>query len=103
MTLQIVRFTTTEDHVPDVEAALTTAVEALAAVDPPGVRYAATRLADGVTFLLLLDLDEGVENPLPSIPAARALQQQMPVWAGGPVAPQPLTLLAAHRLLEPAS
>jgi hypothetical protein len=50
--------------------------------------------------VLLLDLDEGVDNPLPSRPEMRALQQAMAGWAGRPVAPEPATVVAAHRLLD---
>lgn len=102
MTLQIVRFTTTQAQVPTVVTALADAVAAVdAAAAPDGVRYAATRLADGVSFLLLLDLADGVENPLPSIPAARSAQQQMPTWAGAAVAPEPVEVVASHRLFGP--
>ncbi|HEU5152260.1 MAG TPA: hypothetical protein VFU19_17350 [Iamia sp.] len=96
MTLQIVRLTTTEADRPEVEAALTAAVAALAEADPPGVRYAALRLGDEPSYLLVLHLDEGVANPLPALPAARALREAMPAWAGGPVAPVDATVVAAH-------
>jgi hypothetical protein len=100
MTLQIVRFSTTEDQVPALDAALADLVAALAAADPPGVGYAATRT--GTDVVLLLALDDGVENPLPGLPAGRAVQQALATWAGRPVAPEPLTVVAAHRLLAPS-
>jgi hypothetical protein len=37
-------------------------------VRPEGVRYASTRVADSSTFVILLELAEGVEDPRPVIP-----------------------------------
>lgn len=98
MTVQMVRFTATEADVAEIEAAITEMLAAVDAAAPPGVRYAATRLADGVTFLLLLELADGTGNPLPAIPEARAFQQRMATWADDPPVPQPLTVLGAYRL-----
>jgi hypothetical protein len=98
VTLQMVRFTTTEEQVSEVEAAVASMMAAIDEARPAGTRYAATKLADGVTFLLFLELAEGVENPLPAIPAARAFQQQMATWAVEPPAPQPVTVLGSYAL-----
>jgi hypothetical protein len=98
MTLQMVCFTTTEAQVAEVEEAIGALMAAVAEAAPAGTRYAATRLADGVTFMLLLELDAGVENPLPAIPGARAFQQRMPAWAIDPPAPQPVAVLGSYGL-----
>lgn len=98
MTVQMVRFTATEADVAEIESAITAMLAAVVEAAPPGVRYAATKLADGVTFVLLLDLADGTENPLPAIPEARAFQQRMATWATEPPVPQPLTVLGAYRL-----
>jgi hypothetical protein len=100
MTVQMVRFTTTEDHVAEVEAGMDAMIAAIRGAQPAGTRYAACRLGDGATFVLLLELDDGVENPLPGIPEARALQQQMAVWAAEPVAPEPVTVVGSYRLSD---
>jgi hypothetical protein len=98
MTVQMVRFTTTEDRVADVEAGIETVIAAIDRAQPAGMRYTACRERDGVTFLLLLELDDGVENPLPAIPEARAVQQQMAGWAATPPAPEPLAVVGSYRL-----
>lgn len=104
MTVQIARFTTTEADVADVEAAIGTMMAAIDQAGPPGVGYAATKLADGVSFLLILELDDGVENPLPAIAEARAFQQKMAAWASEPPAPQPVTVVGSYRLFaQPAA
>lgn len=90
MTVQMVRFTTTEANVADVETAIASLIDAIDEAQPAGTRYAATKLADGSTFLLILELAGGVENPLPSIPEAREFQQQMATWADEPPAPEPV-------------
>lgn len=103
MTVQIVRFTTTEAEVPGIDAAVGGVIAALDRDRPTGMRYAAARLADGVSYLLVLELDDGVENPLPGIPEARAFQQRLPEWAGGPVAPEPVTVVGAYGLFPTAT
>ena len=100
MNVQIVSFTTTEAHIAAIEDAIESMVAAINDAKPAGIRYAATRLAGGVTFLLILELDDGAENPLPSIPEARAFQQQLPTWATEPPTPQPLTVLGTYRLFS---
>lgn len=98
MTVQMVRFTTTETHVAEVEAAIGSMIAAIDHARPAGTRYAAVRLDDGVTFLLVLELADGVENPLPSIAEARAFQQQLPTWATRPPAPEPVTVVGSYGL-----
>ena len=40
---------------------------AIEAARPEGLHYSSWCSSDGVTFVALLALDEGVENPLPAI------------------------------------
>ena len=98
MTLQMVRFTTSSSNVAEIERAIESMIAAIQNAQPQGVRYAVTRLADGVTFQLFLELADGVENPLASIPEARAFQQKLPTWAVEPPAAQPVTVLGSYRL-----
>ena len=98
MTVQMVRFATTEDHVAEIEAGIDAMLAAIERTQPAGARYAAFRLGDGVTFLLLLELEDGIENPLPAIPEARAFQQEMASRAVTPPAPEPLTVVGSYRL-----
>lgn len=100
MTVQMVRFTTTEVKVAEVETAIESMIDAITETHPPGTRYAATKLADGLTFLLILELADGVDNPLPSIPEARAFQQQMPAWTNEPPAAELVTVLGSYDLFS---
>ena len=48
---------------------------ALEAAQPEGVRYAWILLPDGETFAALVQVDDGVENPIPNFPEFRELQE----------------------------
>ena len=96
MTVQIVRFTAEPTDVPDVEAAIARMVAAIHRERPPGTRFTSWKLADGVTFLNVLELAEGAENPLPGIPECRAYQQQIAQWVAEPPRPQPVTVVAGY-------
>jgi hypothetical protein len=101
MTVLMVRYQAHEAHVADVEAAIRTAMAAVAREKPAGVRYAMGKLPDGVTFVGVLELADGVDNPLPGIPAARELQQSLPAMVvGDPPVPQPVQVVGSYRLLE---
>jgi hypothetical protein len=103
VTVQMIRFTTSEAHVPEVEESIRAMIAAIEAARPAGTRYAATKLADGRTFLLVLELADGVENPLPAISEARAFQQRMADWATEPPAPQPVTVVGSYGLFGEAA
>lgn len=98
MSVQMVRFTTAEANVREVEAAIELMITAIQEAQPADVRYAACKLADGVTFLLILELADGTKNPLPSIPEARTFQQRLSTWATEPPAPQPVSVVGSYRL-----
>ena len=81
MTVQMVGFVTTEDDVAEVEAGIDAMLAAIERTQPAGVRYAAFRLGDGVSFLLLLELEDGIENPLPPSPRGAPSSRR---WRVGP-------------------
>lgn len=96
MTTLIVQYRIADGTRPQVETAVG---ELMAAVDegaPLGVRHAIGTQPDGVTVVGLLELADGVENPLPTLPAARAFQQALAQWiVGEPTVPVPLDVLGA--------
>lgn len=99
MTVLVVRYQVKDDSVAEVEAGIEKMMGAIAEARPEGIRYALGKLPDGVTFFGVLELEDGVENPLPGIPAARELQMNLPSWVvGEPPVPQPLQVLGAYRL-----
>ena len=96
MTVQMLRFTTSEANATEVESAIATMMAAIAEARPAGIRYAACRVADDPAYLLILESADGVENPLPAIAEARAFQQRLPGWALEPAAPAPVTVLGSY-------
>ena len=99
MTVLTVRYQVREDSVAEVEALIEKAFAAIEAEQPAGIRYAMGKLPDGVTFLGVLELEDGIENPLPAMAAGRELQQSLPgLIVGEPPVPQPVQVLGSYRL-----
>jgi hypothetical protein len=80
----------------DVEAALKKVFAALDEAGPQGLRYSSYRLPDGVSFVVLLDIAEGTENPLPGIPAFLEFQEGLRGWLAEPPVTEPLTLVGDY-------
>lgn len=99
VTVLTVRYQVRPECADEAVAAAGELAGALAAARPAGVRYLLGRLPDGVTFVGHLELDDGVENPLPGLPAGRAFQQRLAGWVvGEPPVPRPLELAGAYGL-----
>ncbi|WP_084426273.1 hypothetical protein [Kibdelosporangium aridum] len=97
MALLMIRYTVPPDEVSSVTEAVRTAFEAVDAEQPQGIRYAYLR--SGEQFMALLEVADGVENPLPGIEAARNLQATVAKLAVGPApSPEPFEVLGAYRM-----
>ncbi|WP_406311759.1 hypothetical protein OHA77_24035 [Streptosporangium sp. NBC_01639] len=100
MPVLMIRYQVADEGVAELVDAIEAAFAAVEAQRPEGIRYAYLRQAGSTEFIALLDLDEGVENPLPGIEAARRLQATVAKWAVGTGAtPQPFEVLGAYRML----
>jgi quinol monooxygenase YgiN len=86
------------ESVSDVEAAADKMFAAVKAAQPGGVKYASLRLADGVSAVALLALDDPEENQLQAIPEFREFQEQLPEWLAEPPIVEPLTLVGSYEL-----
>jgi hypothetical protein len=101
MPVLMVSYQVKEDSVPDVEAGIDKMMTAIEQVRPPGVRYALAKLPDGVSFVGLLELADGPENPLPAIPAAAEFQRNLAAWVTGePPVPAPLGVVGSYRWFD---
>jgi hypothetical protein len=98
MPVLMVRSKVKEDNVADVEAAIEKAFSAIKQAGPAGVRYASGKLADGVTFVALLEVDDGVENPLPAMPAFIEFQEDLKKWTAEPPTLDQITVVGTYRL-----
>jgi len=70
----------------------------LAARDSGGLRYAALRLADGVSFIHVVMI-EGAADPLADSPAFAEFQQGISARLDGPPEPRVAKLIGAYRFL----
>jgi hypothetical protein len=97
MPVMMVRYRVSEEGVDEVSSATEAAFAAIRRERPAGVRYAYYRRPGTGEFLALLELEEGAQNPLPGIDAARRLQATVARLAvGEPPAPQPLEELGSY-------
>ncbi|OHT84997.1 hypothetical protein [Mycobacteroides saopaulense] len=96
MSVQMVRFSTDKERVDEVQTAVAALFAAVSEAAPTGMTYTAGRVGDGPDFVFLLQLAEGVDNPLPSIPGALDFRAKLAGWAAGAVAPQPFTVLGRY-------
>jgi len=63
-------------------------------------RYASSRLADGVTYVALLEIDDGVENPLPALSEFQELQENLKGWVAEPPTLEQLTVVGSYRFFD---
>ena len=102
MNVTTVRATLKPEHVEAAEAAVKRMFAAIERAELEGIRYASLKLADGVTFLALLELEDGVENPLPSLPEAQAFYARLPEWYAEPPEVGPGAPIGSYRLFSDA-
>ncbi len=75
MSVRMVRAKIKADKAAELEKAAKEMFTAIEAAQPQGVRYASCKLPDGVTYVILLGLDDDENNPLFSVPAFRDFQE----------------------------
>jgi hypothetical protein len=97
MSVQIVEAKIKAESVTDVQAAAKKMFAALNAAQPEGIRYAWYALPDGETFAALVQVDDGVENPLPGLPEFQELQEVVGGSLAEPPNSQPVTVVGSYR------
>ena len=100
MSVLTVRATIEEEHVAEAEAAVKRMFAAIEREQIEGIRYASIRLADGVTFLALLELEDGVENPLLELPEAKEFYAKLSGWYTGQPEVGPGTVIGSYRFFS---
>jgi hypothetical protein len=98
MPVLMVRAKVKPEHTADVDAAAERMFAAIRKAEVEGVRYASGRLSDGVTYVALLQVDDGVDNPLPALPEFREFQESLKNWVAEPPTPDQLTVVGSYRL-----
>lgn len=100
MTVLMVEAKIKDESVGDVEAAVNRLFEALEAAQPGNVRYASCKRADGVSFVVLLQVSEGSDNPLPAMSEFQEFQKGLSEWVAGPPATDQLSVVGSYRLFD---
>ena len=98
MSVQMVQAKIRRESVPGVQAAAKRMFTAIDAAQPEGIRYASCLLPDGETFVALLQVDDGVENPLARFPEFREFLEGVEASRAEPANVQPLTVIGSYRL-----
>jgi hypothetical protein len=97
MNVLMVRSKVKAAHVAEVDAAAKRMFAAIQQAQPQGIRYTSCRLSDGVTYVALLEIDDGVDNPLPALPEFRAFQEGLRQWIAEPPTSEQLTVVGSYR------
>ena len=95
---KVIRYKTRPERADENERLIRDVFDELAMQSPGGLRYAAFRLEDGVTFLHVAELD-GEENPLTTSPAFNEFQSGIKDRCiEGPL-PSDATVIGNYRLI----
>ena len=84
--------------VADVETAARRIFTGLERDRPDGFRFVAGRLADGVTYLILVHVEEGAANPLDTLPEYQQFLRGLKDWRDGRSEEGPMELVGSYRL-----
>ena len=99
MNVMTVRAKIKEENVSDAQAATEKVIQALEQARPADVRYAASILSDGVTFVAFLEREPGQEHPLSTFPAYAELVEKLKQWYAEPPTVEYMTVIGSYRLL----
>jgi len=97
MPILIVRSRINAEHTAELENGVKKVFAALEQHQPAGIRYTSCRLADGVTYVAILALDEGVENPLPALAEFREFQEGLKSWVAETPGTDQMTVVGSYR------
>jgi hypothetical protein len=98
MNTRIIRYTTHAEHADENARLIRDVFAALADAKPDGVRYAAFRLDDEVSFMHVVTLD-GDTNPLSDLPAFQEFQANIMNRVVGPPVTVVATVVGNYELL----
>lgn len=80
MSVIMVRAAVKAESAAEVEVGAQEMIAAIEKAQPQGVRYASGLLPDGVTFLVILEIADGTENPLAAMPEYQEFQEKLKKW-----------------------
>jgi hypothetical protein len=98
MTVHLLQAKIKAESVAELQAAAQKMFAALDAAQPEGFRYASCLAPDGETLVALVQLDHGVENPLPGFPEFQEFFERVEASRAAPNDVQQLTVVGSYRL-----
>jgi hypothetical protein len=84
VTIQAVRFNGKATHVKEFESAANRITKAFREAAICGVRHSICKSNDGITFLGILHLSEGMKNPLPTLANGKTFLKGLETWLAFP-------------------
>ncbi len=103
MRVLMAQFKIKQDSLEQFEAAREKILSALSRERPNGVHYTWCRLPDGTSFMGWLELDEGVENPLPNMHTGKEFMENIRNWVAGPPIREELNVVGSYRSIRETS
>ena len=100
MSVLMVRSKVPADAAGQVEAAARRMFGAIEQARLESIRYASCRTADGSTYIALLEVQDGVDNPLPGLPAFADFQNSLKNWLAEPPVAERLEVVGSYRLFD---
>lgn len=96
MSVQMIRFHTSSGQRAEVVEQIEALFAGVHAAAPQHMQYIALEENDEPVFTLILELPDGMQNPLPSIPAAAAFRSWLPTHTDDLPAPRPCTVVGRY-------
>jgi hypothetical protein len=98
MSLMMIRSRIKPERRADVDAAARRWFSAIEQAQPRGVRYASCRVGEGDTYIVLLEVEDGIENPLPTVPGFVEFQENLKDSLAEPPSTEALTVVGTYNL-----
>ena len=98
MSVLMVRQKVKDGRLEEAEEAVRDMFATLGRVRPDGVRYASTRVGDSATFVILLELADGIADPRPAIPEYTRFVERLKDFVEGPPAIEHLEVVGSYNL-----
>jgi len=99
MNVMMIRAKIKEENIADAQAATDKVIQALEEARPADVRYAVSRLSDGVTLVAFLQMEPGQEHPLRTLPAYAEMLENLKEWYAEPPTVDHMTVIGSYQLL----
>ena len=98
MSLITIRARIRPEHEAELRQSVSAMFEALERDEPQNLKYLSLHLDDG-DYLIVLDIEDGTQNPLPSMPTFQRFQEGLRAWVSEPAVAIPAQIVGSYRAL----